>query len=96
MLNHKQLISLKPKPKTYKKGLGDGLFIEVKKTYKNKNGITKGGSKTFKGRVKGQDVFLGVFGSGGGQLTLKDAREKFYSIKVDVKGKRSILEIGQQ
>ena len=83
MLNHKQLISLKPKPKTYKKGLGDGLFIEVKKTYKNKNGITKGGSKTFKGRVKGQDVFLGVFGSGGGQLTLKDAREKFYSIKKD-------------
>ena len=83
MLNHKQLISLKPKSKTYKKGLGDGLFIEVKKTYKNKKGITKGGSKSFKGRIKGQDVFLGVFGSGGGQLTLKDAREKFYSIKKD-------------
>ena len=49
MLNHKQLISLQPKPKTYKKGLGDGLFIEVKKTYKNKNGITKGVPNPLKG-----------------------------------------------
>ena len=31
MLNHKQVISLKPKSTTYKKGLGNGLFVVVDK-----------------------------------------------------------------
>ena len=46
-MNHNQITALKPKSKTYKKGLGNGFFVEVHKVYKNKNGEgnLKNGSK---------------------------------------------------
>ena len=81
MLNHKQVISLKPKSTTYKKGLGNGLFVVVDKVYKGKNGTKLGGRKYFKGRIKGQEVNVGVFGNNAGELTLKNARDKFSAIK---------------
>ena len=81
MLNSKQLQSLKPESKTYKKGLGNGLFIVVDKVYQGKNGSKLGGRKYFKGRIKGQEVNVGVFGNKAGELSLKNAREKFFVIK---------------
>ena len=81
MLNHQQLVSLQPDSKTYKKGLGNGLFIVVDKVYQGKNGSKLGGRKYFKGRIKGQEVNIGVFGNSAGELSLKNAREKFYVIK---------------
>ena len=35
-MNHKFITSLTPKSKTYKKGLGEGLFIVVDKVYQGK------------------------------------------------------------
>ena len=80
-MNHKFITSLTPKSKTYKKGLGEGLFIVVDKVYKGKKSRELGGRKYFKGRVKGQEIWVGVFGNKSGQLTLKNAREKFSEIK---------------
>ena len=80
-MNHNQITALKPKSKTYKKGLGNGFFVEVHKVYKNKSGEQLGGRKYFKGRVKGQEVNVGVFGHKAGEISLKDAREKFTQIK---------------
>ncbi len=40
-----------------------------------------GGRKYFKGRVKGTEVWLGTFGNRGGELSLKNAREKYFEIK---------------
>ena len=81
MLNHNQIVALKPTNKTYKKGLGNGLTLVVDKQYKGKNGNLLGGRKYFKGRVKGTEVWLGTFGKKGGELSLKTAREKYFQIK---------------
>ena len=81
MLNHKQIVALKPTDKTFKRGLGNGLTLVVDRQYKGKNGNLLGGRKYFKGRVKGTEVWLGTFGNKGGQLSLKNAREKFFEIK---------------
>ena len=80
-MNHKFITSLTPKSKTYKKGLGEGLFIVVDKVYQGKSRGKLGGRKYFKGRVKGQEIWVGVFGNKSGQLTLKNARAKFSEIK---------------
>tara|TARA_A100001011_G_C14264743_1_gene824127 strand:+ start:565 stop:912 length:348 start_codon:yes stop_codon:yes gene_type:complete len=81
MLNHNQIVALKPTDKTFKKGLGNGLTLLVDKQYKGKNGNLLGGRKYFKGKIKGTDVWLGTFGNKGGELSLKNAREKYFEIK---------------
>ena len=81
MLNYNQIVALKPTDKTFKKGLGNGLTLVVDKQYKGKTGNLLGGRKYFKGRVKGTEVWLGTFGKKGGELSLKDAREKYFEIK---------------
>ena len=81
MLNHNQILALKPTDKTFKKGLGNGLILVVDRQYKGKNGNLLGGRKYFKGRVKGTEVWLGTFGNKGGELSLKNAREKYFEIK---------------
>jgi len=81
VLNHQELKSLPPKSKTYKKGLGEGLFVVVDKEYKGVEGATNGGRKYFKGRIKGEEVWVGVFGNKAGELSLGSAREKWYQIK---------------
>ena len=81
MLNHNQIVALKPTNKTFKRGLGNGLTLVVDRQYKGKNGNLWGGRKYFKGRVKGTEVWLGTFGNKGGELSLKNAREKFFEIK---------------
>ena len=85
LMNHKFITSLTPKSKTYKKGLGQGLFILVEKVYQGKTSGNLGGRKYFKGRVKGQEIWVGVFGNKSGQLTLKNAREKFSEIMFKTK-----------
>tara|TARA_B000000532_G_scaffold219127_1_gene192843 strand:- start:167 stop:1444 length:1278 start_codon:yes stop_codon:yes gene_type:complete len=79
--NHQFITSLTPKSKTYKKGLGDGLFVVVDKVYDGVDGTKNGGRKYFKGRIKGEEVWVGVFGNKAGELSLADARNKFYQIK---------------
>ena len=81
MLNHNQIVALQPTNKTFKRGLGNGLTLVVDKQYKGKNGNLLGGRKYFKGRVKGTEVWLGTFGNKGGELSLKNAREKYFEIK---------------
>ncbi len=81
MLNHNQIVALKPTNKTFKRGLGNGLTLVVDKQYKGKSGNLLGGRKYFKGRVKGTEVWLGTFGNNGGELSLKNAREKYFGIK---------------
>ena len=81
VLGHQELKSLQPKSKTYKKGLGDGLFVVVDKVYDGVNGSKNGGRKYFKGRIKGEEIWVGVFGNKAGELSLGGAREKWYQIK---------------
>ena len=81
MLNHNQIVALKPTNKTFKRGLGNGLTLVVDKQYKGKSGNLLGGRKYFQGRVKGTEVWLGTFGNKGGELSLKNAREKYFEIK---------------
>ena len=80
-MNHNQILSLKPADKTFKRGLGNGLTLVVDRQYKGKNGNLLGGRKYFQGRVKGTEVWLGTFGNKGGELSLKNAREKYFKIK---------------
>ena len=81
MLNHNQIVALKPTNKTFKRGLGNGLTLVVDKEYKGKNGNLLGGRKYFQGRIKGTEVWIGTFGNKGGELSLKNAREKYFEIK---------------
>ena len=81
MLNHNQIVALKPTNKTFKRGLGNGLTLVVDKKYKGKNGNLLGGRKYFQGRIKGTEVWIGTFGNKGGELSLKNAREKYFEIK---------------
>ena len=80
-MNHNQIVAIQPTNKTFKRGLGNGLTLVVDKQYKGKSGNLLGGRKYFQGRVKGTEVWLGTFGNKGGQLSLKNAREKYFEIK---------------
>ena len=80
-LNHNQLSSLPHRSRPYKKGLGGGLFVLVDKEYKSKDGSTLGGRKYFKGRVKGEEIWIGPFGNKAGEYSLAEARSKFHDIK---------------
>ena len=80
-LNHKELVSLPHESRPYKRGLGGGLFVLVDKEYKGKDGSTIGGRKYFKGRVKGEEIWIGTFGNKAGEYSLAEARSKFHDIK---------------
>ena len=71
MLNNQQIVSLKPETKLYKRGIGNGLYMVVHPN----------GSKYFTGRIKRKEFWVGTYGNKGGQLSLADARSKFYEIK---------------
>lgn len=71
MLNNQQIVSLKPETKLYKRGIGNGLYVVVHPN----------GSKYFTGRIKRKEFWVGTYGNKGGQLSLADARSKFYEIK---------------
>ena len=80
-MNHNQIVAIKPTEKTFKRGLGNGLTLVVDRQYKGKGGNLLGGRKYFQGRIKGTEVWLGTFGNKGGELSLKDARAKYFEIK---------------
>ena len=80
-MKHNQIVALPPTNKTFKRGLGNGLTLVVNRQYKGKSGKLLGGKKYFQGRVKGTEVWIGTFGNKGGELSLKNAREKYFEIK---------------
>ena len=80
-MNHNQIVAIKPTEKTFKRGLGNGLTLVVDRQYKGKRGNLLGGRKYFQGRIKGTEVWIGTFGNKGGELSLRNAREKFLEIK---------------
>ena len=78
MITQRDIRNLKPeKDRPYKKGCGNGLFIWIQKSFIGKDGKEYGGNKYFKGSYKGSDVQIGIFGTGYGELSLKDAQEEW-------------------
>ncbi len=80
-LTQSQIRALKPTSSPYKKGLGEGLFLFVERTYKGIEGDKRGGGKYFRGKFKGKEIQIGVVGSASGEYSLTTARKKWDQIK---------------
>ena len=82
MITQREIRNLKPlKDRSYKKGCGNGLFIWIQKIFIGKDGNEYGGNKYFKGSYRGSDLQIGIFGTGYGELSLKDAQEEWAKAK---------------
>ncbi len=82
MIDQKGIRNLQPATSPYKRGCGNGLYIYVQKIFIGKDGNEYGGNKYFKGKYKDSEIQVGVFGSGYGELTLQEARDKWNEIKI--------------
>lgn len=80
-LNQKEIKSLPTKEKVYERGCGEGLRILVEPQYQGKEGNLLGGGKYFKGRFRDRECWIGREGKGSDEYTLKEALEKWRSIK---------------
>jgi len=80
-ITQSEIRKLAPTSITYKKGVGDGMFVVVERKYIGKNGISKGGGKYFKGRFKGKEIQIGVFGNRSDEYSISRARKKWDEIR---------------
>ena len=81
MITQSEIRKLPPKPSSYKRGCGNGLFVWVTKTYPGTDNKQYGGKKYFKGRYKDSEIQIGVFGTKYGELSLEDAQREWHQIK---------------
>lgn len=81
MLTQQQIRNLKPKERPYKRGCGYGLRIYVQQEFVGTDGKKYGGNKYFKGKFRGSECHIGIFGTGYGDLSHSDALEKWRTIK---------------
>ena len=81
MITQSEIRKLPPKPSSYKRGCGNGLFVWVTKTYPGTDNKQYGGKKYFKGRYKDSEIQIGVFGTRYGELSLEDAQREWHQIK---------------
>tara|TARA_B100001094_G_scaffold315204_1_gene354942 strand:- start:710 stop:1972 length:1263 start_codon:yes stop_codon:yes gene_type:complete len=80
-LTQSEIRKLSPTSSRYKKGLGDGLFLYVERSYEGIDGDIRGGGKYFRGKFNGKEIQIGVMGTASGEYCLSSARQKWHEIK---------------
>lgn len=74
LTTHREINDLELRDKKYNRGCGDGLYLRVEP-------LKNGHSKYFWGGIKNKSVWIGRYGTGPSEYSLKDAKEEWFKIK---------------